>query len=159
MWAILLVARNSHTKQSGKVHCHDAENNPPNSIFHVIFTAFFPTDTAKCQCSNVGLVCPCGTNSWFTTVWMLKKQWALLLKFQWTCLAIFVQGDIVLFNLNCCLICRLYCKPVSSPVLIFKRNSGFLSTFAWRFWHVSKWFFCSSQQVVQKFGSSNTPSD
>jgi len=76
MRVILLVARNSHIKQSGKVHCHDAENNPPNSIFHVIFTAFFLTDAVKCQCSNDGLVCPCGTNSWFTTVWMLKKQWA-----------------------------------------------------------------------------------
>ena len=73
----------------------------------------------------------------------------MLLKSQWSCLAFFVQGDFVLFNLNCCLICRLYFKPVSSPVIIFERNSGSLSSFLCRFWHMSAWFFCSWQQVVQ----------
>jgi hypothetical protein len=53
MRVILLVARNSHTEQSDKVHCCD-ENNPPNAIFHIIFTAFSLTDALKCQCSNVG---------------------------------------------------------------------------------------------------------
>jgi hypothetical protein len=42
MRVILLVARNSHTKQSGKVHCHDAEDNPPNSIFSRHFHCIFP---------------------------------------------------------------------------------------------------------------------
>lgn len=118
--------------------CHGAQPHSPDSNFLVLFIAYFTSNDTGCQHSNAGLeffivkqihnahLSNCGQ----TMSMLFTSQCACdnALPLRWG----FVAGSHSQIH-------------VSSPVIIFKKNSGSLLSLSGMSWHVLSWIsYCSS---------------
>lgn len=73
---------------------------------------------------------------------MLKKNSDLVVSLEWTCPSLGLEV-MTFYVVECCLVLWSYPQiHVSSPVIIFKRNSGSYCSLFWRFWQLPTQFSC-----------------